>query len=173
MAPCHLKQLVLSLLSLAPIPRTKACDLCYNKEIKCDVKKPRCSHRVVYDVECTYTARRKTVPKKESSHRRKEDLQVRLDRLEAQLRSVSEKADKLESLAMQDPTAHQLLVSMHKDSRRPGNSPHHISIDFPPLEEVLLIMRNILQHLIRSSRSFILAHYCHAREKRPPGRQSM
>lgn len=126
-------------------PRIKACDLCYNKKIKCDVKKPRCCHCVVYDVECTYTAAsRKTVPKNEGSRRREEVLQSRLERLEAQLRSVSEKVDKLESLALQDPTAHQLLVSVHENFGRPGNSPHHISMDLPPLEEVLPIIEKYL-----------------------------
>lgn len=145
MAHCHLKQLVLSLFSLLLTPRTKACDLCYNKRIKCDVKKPRCSHCVVYDVECTYTAAsRKAVPKNQGSRRREEVLQSRLESLEAQLRSVSEKVDKLESLALQDPTAHQPLMSMHEDFGRPGNSPHRISMNLPPLEEFLPIIENYL-----------------------------
>ncbi|KAH8736572.1 hypothetical protein BGZ61DRAFT_472890 [Ilyonectria robusta] len=102
------------------------------------------SRWAMYDVECTYSApSRKTVPNNQGS-RKREALQSRLERLKAQLRSVSEKVDKLESLALHDPTVHLPLVSMHEDFGRPENSPHNISMDLLLLEEALPIIEKYL-----------------------------
>ncbi|KAK3315541.1 fungal-specific transcription factor domain-containing protein [Apodospora peruviana] len=37
------------------LEKRKACDLCHVKKIRCDAKKPTCSHCVVYGAQCAYT----------------------------------------------------------------------------------------------------------------------
>ncbi|KAK4187665.1 fungal-specific transcription factor domain-containing protein [Podospora australis] len=37
------------------LEKRKACDLCHIKKIRCDAKKPTCSHCVVYVAKCVYT----------------------------------------------------------------------------------------------------------------------
>ncbi|KAH8897905.1 hypothetical protein GQ53DRAFT_742761 [Thozetella sp. PMI_491] len=37
------------------LEKRKACDLCHIKKIRCDAKKPTCSHCVVYGAQCAYT----------------------------------------------------------------------------------------------------------------------
>jgi hypothetical protein len=41
--------------ALLMLSMTKACDLCHIKKIRCDARRPTCSHCVVYDSQCTYT----------------------------------------------------------------------------------------------------------------------
>ncbi|KAI1418134.1 fungal-specific transcription factor domain-containing protein [Hypoxylon sp. FL1857] len=37
------------------LEKRKACDLCHIKKIRCDARKPTCSHCVVYGAQCNYT----------------------------------------------------------------------------------------------------------------------
>ncbi|KAK5625430.1 hypothetical protein RRF57_001146 [Xylaria bambusicola] len=74
-----------------------ACDLCYRRRIKCDGQKPRCSHCVIYDSECTRKiAARKWEPKKAVPSRRESALESRIKSLEAQLSSTLERLEGLE-----------------------------------------------------------------------------
>lgn len=72
----------------------KACDLCYLRKIKCDGQKPRCSHCIIYRMDCTYAApSRQAKPKKlRGSAKIEEDnleLQKRVGRLEALLERLA------------------------------------------------------------------------------------
>ncbi|CAM1505976.1 Fc.00g116130.m01.CDS01 [Cosmosporella sp. VM-42] len=119
----------------------QACDLCYSKKIKCDSKKPYCSHCVLYATDCTYAAAsRKVVSKKQGLRKNEEALQSRLDRLETHLKLVSEKIDKLESLASQDQANHLSLVTLSQDIAFHEPSQHHGSMSLPPLEEILPVI---------------------------------
>ncbi|KAI0154593.1 hypothetical protein GGR57DRAFT_466103 [Xylariaceae sp. FL1272] len=77
----------------------KACDLCYRRRIKCDAKKPRCSHCVIYESECTrkMAARKAAVRKKAAGMSREAALEERVKTLEAQLAAVMDKVDDLQS----------------------------------------------------------------------------
>ncbi|KAI0508731.1 hypothetical protein F5B22DRAFT_381730 [Xylaria bambusicola] len=78
-------------------PVRKACDLCYRRRIKCDGQKPRCSHCVIYDSECTRKiAARKWEPKKAAPSRRESALEARIKSLEAQLSTTLERLEGLE-----------------------------------------------------------------------------
>ncbi|KAK7425316.1 hypothetical protein QQZ08_008213 [Neonectria magnoliae] len=125
----------------------QACDLCYNKRIKCDSAKPRCAHCVVYDVKCTYAAASRKVVSRKQGARNKEDteaLQSRLDRLEAHLKFLQDKVDRLESLTPQDAATHQASVAMSEDVGLSEDSNTHGSMNLPPLEEVLPIIEKYL-----------------------------
>ncbi|KAI0432731.1 hypothetical protein F5Y09DRAFT_329391 [Xylaria sp. FL1042] len=78
-------------------PIRKACDLCYRRRFKCDGKKPRCSHCVIYDSECTHkTAPRKSAPKRRASSARESALESRIRSLEAQLSTTLERLEDLQ-----------------------------------------------------------------------------
>ncbi|KAI1424313.1 hypothetical protein F5Y12DRAFT_753175 [Xylaria sp. FL1777] len=78
-------------------PIRKACDFCYRRRFKCDSQKPRCSHCVLYDSECTHkTAPRKAAPKKRASSSRESALESRIRTLEAQLSTTLERLESIE-----------------------------------------------------------------------------
>ncbi|KAF2715925.1 hypothetical protein K431DRAFT_316901 [Polychaeton citri CBS 116435] len=75
----------------------KSCDFCYLRKIKCDGQKPRCSHCIIYSVDCTYAApSRRYKPKKRKDSTKVVDgnanLQNRVRRLEAQPGEVAERS---------------------------------------------------------------------------------
>ncbi|KAH6867421.1 fungal-specific transcription factor domain-containing protein [Thelonectria olida] len=127
--------------------RIQACDLCYNKRIKCDAKKPRCAHCVVYDVECTFAAAsRKVAPRKREVQSREdvEAVSSRCDRLEAHMKVLSEKIEKLESLTPQNAVTHQVSVSISEDTGGPKDSHQSGAMSLPPLEETLPMIKKYL-----------------------------
>ncbi|KAI8629083.1 hypothetical protein F5Y19DRAFT_485018 [Xylariaceae sp. FL1651] len=78
-------------------PIRQACDLCYRRRIKCDGQKPRCSHCVSRDSDCTRkTAARKWTPRKGA---REAALESRVKTLEAELSTALEKIRSLEKPA--------------------------------------------------------------------------
>ncbi|KAI3319386.1 hypothetical protein HD806DRAFT_292235 [Xylariaceae sp. AK1471] len=80
-------------------PIRKACDLCYRRRIKCDGQKPRCSHCVIYDSDCTRkTAARKSAPKKGAPSTREAALECRVRILEDQLSTALKKLEGLEKV---------------------------------------------------------------------------
>ncbi len=65
--------------------------------MKCDGQKPRCSHCVIYNSECTHkTAARKSTAKKGASSTRESALESRIRGLEAQLSTTVERLEGLE-----------------------------------------------------------------------------
>ncbi|KAI0436762.1 hypothetical protein F4803DRAFT_541156 [Xylaria telfairii] len=82
-------------------PIRKACDLCYRRRIKCDGQKPRCSHCVIYNSDCTRkTAARKSTQKKGLglTSTREAVLESRVKSLEDQLSTALEKLKGLEKV---------------------------------------------------------------------------
>lgn len=64
------------------LPR-KSCDLCYNRKIKCDGQKPRCSNCIAYDVECKHTApSRRSKPKSQRNRNAADVDEIKLLRSE-------------------------------------------------------------------------------------------
>lgn len=87
------------ILSLIGVQYRQACDLCYRRRIKCDGQKPRCSHCVIYNSDCT----RKTAARKSTQKRgpgptstREAVLESRVKSLEDQLSTALEKLKGIE-----------------------------------------------------------------------------
>ncbi|KAJ4324094.1 hypothetical protein N0V84_004060 [Fusarium piperis] len=82
---------------MQPIPRRKACDVCYRKRIKCDGQKPACSHCVLYNSECTFEASsRKARGRRQKPSKAAEGLQARVESLEANLNQAAQRIHELE-----------------------------------------------------------------------------
>jgi hypothetical protein len=134
----------------------KSCDLCYRRKMKCDEQKPRCSHCITYEIDCTYTAPSRTpAPKKRRSYAKGEDgisnTQGRLGRLEFLVQQVTERLDIVERKNEAEPLlqhedASAITTVMPLKITRSGddnNSPE--SMVLPPLEQVLPIIQIYLQ----------------------------
>ncbi|KAH7120847.1 fungal-specific transcription factor domain-containing protein [Dendryphion nanum] len=134
----------------------KSCDLCYRRKMKCDGQKPRCSHCITYEIDCTYTAPSRTsAPKKRRSYAKGEDsisnTQGRLGRLECLVQQVTERLDIVEGKDEVEPsvqheeasaitTVMPLQITRSEDD---NNSPK--SMVLPPLEQVMPIVQIYLQ----------------------------
>ncbi|KAJ9137125.1 Fungal specific transcription factor [Pleurostoma richardsiae] len=143
--------------------RRKACDLCRLKKIKCDAKKPKCSHCTIYNKDCIWTP---GLPKKKGQVKDAEKdsasrfayLEERLASLEAQLRrgpivtpESSEQDDDLHVVdAPEDdeeaeaPTLEPSLLIETGDSMVdcPPVLVHTSSFPLPPLQEVLPLIED-------------------------------
>ncbi|KAF4625928.1 hypothetical protein G7Y89_g12235 [Cudoniella acicularis] len=124
----------------------KACDLCYNKRIKCDTQKPRCSHCVVYKSECTYkAASRKVASRNQRPINGQDALQIHVERLETRLSQALERIDRLESMAPQMGIAPEFSSLVEgEDIRPPEENLHNPFMDLPPIQEVLPAVENFL-----------------------------
>ncbi|KAF7560177.1 hypothetical protein G7046_g3965 [Stylonectria norvegica] len=115
----------------------KACDLCYKKRIRCDGKKPRCTHCEVYEVQCTHTAasRGAMSKKQESPPKLDEAAQSRLDQLEARVGYLSHKLEKLEGNTPQQSLMPR--TTPITDLGLSADTSSSSSMELPPLEEIL------------------------------------
>ncbi|KAF2735183.1 hypothetical protein EJ04DRAFT_491964 [Polyplosphaeria fusca] len=133
----------------------KSCDLCYRRKMKCDGQKPRCSHCITYEIDCTFTApSRAPAPKKRRSYAKGEDgvsnALGRLGRLESLVQQVTERLDivekknEAEPLVQHEETGANTTVRPSKIARsNDNNSPK--SMVLPPLEQVLPVVQAFLQ----------------------------
>ncbi|KAK2802788.1 hypothetical protein FQN51_004316 [Onygenales sp. PD_10] len=123
--------------------------------MKCDGRKPRCSHCITYEIDCTYTAPSRTAaPKKRRSHAKGEDgvsnTQDRLGRLECLVQQVTERLDIVERkneaeplLQHEEASAIATVMPLNITRSEDDNSPK--SMVLPPLEQVLPIIQIYLQ----------------------------
>ena len=124
--------------------------------MKCDGQKPRCSHCITYEIDCTYTAPSRTpAPKKRRSYARGEygvsNTQGRLERLELLVQKVSERLDTVEGKnEVEPPLQHEAsettaaIPSKIARSEDDNNSPKAMIL--PPLEQVLPIIQIYFQN---------------------------
>ena len=157
----------------------KSCDLCYRRKMKCDGQKPRCSHCITYEIDCTYTAPSRThAPKKRRSYANGEDgvsnIQGRLGRLEFLVQQVTERLDIVEReneveplLQHEEASAITTLMPL-KMTRSEDNNNSPKSMVLPPLEQVLPIIQIYLQGfnsvlpLFRADTLLRLVHDCYS-----------
>ncbi|VUC37069.1 unnamed protein product [Clonostachys rosea] len=93
------------------LPR-KSCDLCYNRKIKCDGQKPRCSNCIAYDVECKHTAPSRRSKPKSQRNRNAADLdEIKL--LRSEIQHLRTQLD-------------QHTMQQHKEQAAPPNSGQNI-----------------------------------------------
>ena len=122
--------------------------------MKCDGQKPRCSHCITYEVDCTYIAPSRTPAlKKRRSLAKGEDgvsnTQGRLGQLEILVQQVTERLDVLERKNETEPMLQQeeanstVILSKITRSDDDRNSPKPMVL--PPLEQVLPIIQIYLQ----------------------------
>lgn len=133
----------------------KACDLCYRRKMKCDGQKPRCSHCITYEIDCTYTAPSRTsAPKARRSHAKGKDgasnIRGRLGRLESLVQQVTERLDVVERgdeveplLQHEEASAVTTVMPLKISSEDDNTSPR--SMVLPPVELVLPIIQIYLQ----------------------------
>ncbi|KAF4456690.1 hypothetical protein F53441_1246 [Fusarium austroafricanum] len=115
----------------------KACDICYVKRIRCDGQKPRCSHCVLYNTECTFqAASRKSRPAKKGSTEDTAALQRRVQQLEATLKQAQDKADKLESQLAQEKEDNHADITEHEVSLT-GDISREMGLELPSQADVL------------------------------------
>lgn len=134
----------------------KSCDLCYRRKMKCDGQKPRCSHCVTYEMDCTYGAPSRTsAPKKRRSHAKGEDrasiTQGRLGRLESLVQLVTDRLDIVEKkieveslLQHKEPGAIATMMPL-KITRSEDDNDSPKSMVLPPSEQVIPIVHIYLQ----------------------------
>ncbi|KAK6213708.1 fungal specific transcription factor [Colletotrichum tabaci] len=77
-----------------------ACDLCYNKKIKCDATQPRCSGCKLYNSECTYTGPSRATASNANHLKKIEMLEARLAQLEGQNQQSQTMAQVMQNLAV-------------------------------------------------------------------------
>jgi hypothetical protein len=124
--------------------------------MKCDEQKPRCSHCITYEVDCTYIApSRTTATKKRRNYAKGEDsvsnTQGRLGRLEHLVQRVTERLDIVERkndveplLQHEDASALSTAVPLRIiRSEDDNHSPKPMVL--PSLEEILPIIKTYLQ----------------------------
>ncbi|KAI0969004.1 hypothetical protein F4678DRAFT_440622 [Xylaria arbuscula] len=125
-------------------PARKACDLCYRRRFKCDGQKPRCSHCVIYDSECTHkTAARKAAPKKRASNTRESALESRIRTLEAQLFTTLERLEGIEKSRPSEPSSGvSSLTFMSAEERIPLSTPNsdHNVMPLDSLHDILPVI---------------------------------
>ncbi|GAW17166.1 hypothetical protein ANO14919_066170 [Xylariales sp. No.14919] len=158
--------------------RVVACDLCYRRRIKCDGQKPRCSHCVIYNSDCTRkTAARKPARKRGPSNSREAALEARVKSLEGQLSTALGKLEAQES--PYGPETSPSALSPSRESEResiplsnpgPDHNPMPLDSlhDILPVIEWYLATSNYLvplfdpSHLLTSVKDWF--HKPHARE---------
>jgi hypothetical protein len=134
----------------------KSCDLCYRRKMKCDGQKPRCSHCITYEIDCTYTAPSRTsAPKKRRSHAKDGDVisdtQGRLGRLEVLVQQVTERLDIVEGKNEVEPQlqrgeASAITTVMPLETPRSEADHNYLKLMvLPPLEQVMPIIQIYLQ----------------------------
>ncbi|EPE08097.1 short chain dehydrogenase reductase family [Ophiostoma piceae UAMH 11346] len=116
------------------------------KRIKCDAQKPRCSNCIVYDSACTYvSASRKTRPGKKEPAKAEAALQSRVATLEAEIKLLSEKVEKLANPAFNaGATQGSCLDAEMEQVRQISGSGRNTTRDLPPLQEVMPIVEQYL-----------------------------
>ncbi|ORX92702.1 hypothetical protein BCR34DRAFT_250669 [Clohesyomyces aquaticus] len=150
------------MMSSSKTPR-KSCDLCYQRKIKCDRAKPRCSHCITYVTDCTYAApSRKSRPKKRQNCAETDatagHTQDRLRNLEDLVEQFSETANvghhhngaqhqtqvqQQEEISMD--TASQTILASIDNGFTVKNPKHNVLMALPPLEHVLPIVNIFLK----------------------------
>ncbi|KAJ3464941.1 hypothetical protein MRS44_005599 [Fusarium solani] len=125
---------------MRPIPRRKACDVCYRKRIKCDGQKPACSHCVLYHSECTFEASsRKAQGRRRKTNKVAEDLQARVESLEATLSQATQRIHELEgrdnvmAATLDPPPAYDIQAADFNTEMRYRKGP----LELPPQHEVM------------------------------------
>ncbi|RMJ16639.1 hypothetical protein CDV36_003681 [Fusarium kuroshium] len=125
---------------MQPIPRRKACDVCYRKRIKCDGQKPACSHCVLYQSECTFEASsRKARARRQKPSKAAEDLQARVDRLQASLNEATQRINELEgrdeaiAASFSPPSAYDIQAADFNTKTQYRKGP----LELPPQDEVM------------------------------------
>ncbi|KAH7122740.1 fungal-specific transcription factor domain-containing protein [Dendryphion nanum] len=141
----------------------KSCDLCYQRKIKCDRAKPRCSHCITYVTDCTYAApSRKSRPKKRQNCAKTDattgHTQDRLRNLEDLVEQLSEtvKVNHQDNGAQHQTqvqqqegipidTASQTFSASTDGGFTVQGQKHNVSMALPPLEHVLPIAKIFLK----------------------------
>ncbi|KAF1849108.1 uncharacterized protein K460DRAFT_278392 [Cucurbitaria berberidis CBS 394.84] len=124
--------------------------------MKCDGKKPRCSHCITYEIDCTYTAPSRTYPPKKRRRYAKGEDGVstalgRLGRLESLVQQVTERLDvagkqnELEPLLQREEASAIPTVMPVKITRSEDDNKSTKSMMLPPLEQVLPVVELYLQ----------------------------
>ncbi|KAI0551706.1 hypothetical protein F4679DRAFT_572044 [Xylaria curta] len=134
-------------------PIRKACDLCYRRRIKCDGQRPRCSHCVIYDSDCT----RKAAARKSNQRRglistRESALESRVKSLESQLATALEKLQGLETTCPVEETPD--ITSSNSHSTGDSMSAHgadHNAMRLDSLNDVL----PVVEWYLATSNSFL------------------
>ncbi|KAH7324255.1 fungal-specific transcription factor domain-containing protein [Stachybotrys elegans] len=128
--------------------RRKACDLCYRKKIKCDGKKPLCSHCVTYASDCTYgCTSRKKKPRRKEPDKPEADQQDRVKFLEAHIKALEQKIEVMTSLSSGLQSIPAEMITPQSDEPIPpraGPFSSSASANLPPQEEVLPIVEHYL-----------------------------
>ncbi|TRX96307.1 hypothetical protein FHL15_002579 [Xylaria flabelliformis] len=135
-------------------PIRKACDLCYRRRIKCDGQKPRCSHCVIYDADCTRKATaRKPNQRRGLDNTREAALEARVKSLESQLATALEKLKGLETACPFQET-HDITNSDSQgtgDGSMSAHSPGHNAMLLDPLNDIL----PVVEWYLTTSNSFL------------------
>ncbi|RSM17119.1 hypothetical protein CDV31_004012 [Fusarium ambrosium] len=125
---------------MQPIPRRKACDVCYRKRIKCDGQKPACSHCVLYQSECTFEASsRKARARRQKPSKATEHLQARVDSLQASLNEATQRINELEgrdeatAASFSPPSAYDIQAADFNTKTQYRKGP----LELPPQDEVM------------------------------------
>ncbi|KAI0385546.1 fungal-specific transcription factor domain-containing protein [Hypomontagnella monticulosa] len=108
------------------LEKRKACDLCHIKKIRCDAKKPICSHCIVYGAQCNYTPHIK---------KRRKEVQIQTN--------VVVSSNSEEELGRSGPTSHGSGPS------DPGGtfSTVGLTLSLPPLGDVQHIIQDYFDNL--------------------------
>ncbi|KAL3704110.1 hypothetical protein TMatcc_009800 [Talaromyces marneffei ATCC 18224] len=172
------------------VPR-KTCDFCYQRKMKCDRKKPRCSHCITYMKDCTYTAPcRKSTPRKRRSSTKSDDdtsnTQSRLQHLETLVEELTEHVkvaeehnEVLDQIQIQgrrpiNTTSTSTITTVGVEHADQGKIPG--SMYLPPLHHVLPIVQRFLESfnatlpLFHAQTLLRLVHgfYSHEPQQRDP-----
>ncbi|KAI0465723.1 hypothetical protein F4859DRAFT_500080 [Xylaria cf. heliscus] len=135
-------------------PIRKACDLCYRRRIKCDGQKPRCSHCVIYNSDCTRkTAARKTTPKRGGAAR-EAALESRVKSLEDQLSTALEKLKGLEKATPNEETSDITSFGFKNAGASASFSTHCPAHDDMPLDSLHDILP-VVEWYLTTSNSFL------------------
>ncbi|KAI9657999.1 MAG: hypothetical protein M1821_002659 [Bathelium mastoideum] len=124
--------------------------------MRCDGRKPRCSHCITYETDCTFTApSRRPAPKRRRNHAKAEDgisnTQDRLVRLEMLVQQVVERLDVAErDNEVQVPLLHQEATAITTATPPTISSSEHEessleSMALPPLQQVLSVIQVYLR----------------------------
>ncbi|KAI1749001.1 hypothetical protein F4782DRAFT_515349 [Xylaria castorea] len=136
-------------------PIRKACDLCYRRRIKCDGQKPRCSHCVIYDSDCTRkTAARKSNQRKGATGAREAALESRVKSLEDQLSTALEKLKDLEKTRPLDETSDITSSSSQSAGNSTSLNTHSPGHNVMPLDSLHDVLP-VVEWYLTTSNSFL------------------
>ncbi|KAF2648394.1 hypothetical protein K491DRAFT_642581 [Lophiostoma macrostomum CBS 122681] len=139
----------------------KSCDLCYQRKIKCDRAKPRCSHCITYESDCTYAApSRKSRPKKlpncakpdataDHTQNRLRTLEHLVQQLSETVKVSQQHGGAQEGLHMEGegevlPNSASQPITAPSDSIQTIQK-HTVSLALPSLEHILPLFHDFLR----------------------------